>query len=207
VGNLIKNLEAFTVENYKPLILQTQVWNPNNFQNNTTNLFGYAYESALLFVPLEKLMYVEQSSQRVRWYEFESIDDAVSLLLSTPRFGDLGIHDRDPVFLRGIVTELENRIAESNYREESLEKALISKIDALSKKEKSHSQDQETARLELQTARLELQTARLEIQTHQTELTRANTVLREVLNSSSWRATRGLRATRKVIRRVMSAFS
>jgi FkbM family methyltransferase len=204
--NLVKTLEAFTVEDYKPLIVQTEVWNPDNFQQNSKNLFGYAYESALLFVPLEKLKFLPSPNQRVRWYEFDSIDVAGNLLLGTPRFGDFSIHDRDPVFLRGAVTDLERRISESKFREESLEIALISKIELLSQTEATHSREKEAARLEIEAARLEIEAARLEIDKNEIELIRANNVLTEVLNSTSWRATRALRATRKLIESMMSAF-
>jgi hypothetical protein len=104
------------------------------------------------------------------------------------------------------VTDLEKRISESKFREESLEIALISKIELLSQTEATHSREKEAARLEIEAARLEIEAARLEIDKNEIELIRANNVLTEVLNSTSWRATRALRATRKLIESMMSAF-
>lgn len=76
-------------------------YNPDNFNNNTLDIFGEAIESSLLLVPAEKQNEVSVSIARHNLYPLKSIDHIAHLLLLKPQYWEetLDVDEKPPLLL------------------------------------------------------------------------------------------------------------
>ena len=124
---------------YNTYLARFSAFNPENFRKETENMFGFAEESSLCFVPVERQQPSEECSPLIGLTRIEDMEQAILAVAATPRFGDRGPHDRDALYLSVEVQALNARIQElerlvshqeqelgrASFRERALEHALI----------------------------------------------------------------------------------
>lgn len=165
-------LAALRWDTYRLFVAQTSVYNPDNYLGAQSNVFGFAQETALLMVPEEDSDSVPESTPQSTLVACRTLDEVARVLISTPRFGDHGPHDRDYVALRRSLLDLQQRfeqleqeVQRGSFRERALEKRILS---AKNNEEQLHSR-----------------------------LSQAQRVITDMATSKSWRVTAPLRSVRK----------
>lgn len=102
---------------YRKIFVQTPAFNPDNFNSNPHNFFGYATETAVLCVPPSREMPTEIEGIYMR--AVRNLNDLSACVLSAPRYGDTSQfeHTVGRRVLEHMASELERaRLRELNLR-------------------------------------------------------------------------------------------
>ncbi|SBW13436.1 hypothetical protein BR10RB9215_C10241 [Brucella sp. 10RB9215] len=113
---------------YEVWMIQSPAYNPNNFNKNKKNIFGYAAEVSFIAVhPSNRL----KAALDAMGTKIESHDHLAMLILQCPRFGDLTDYDRNYKVLRSKLEDMEERVCRLadaskrfSYRAALLEKRM-----------------------------------------------------------------------------------
>jgi FkbM family methyltransferase len=109
---------------YRLFLVRTAAYNPANHRRQTKNLFGVACESSFLCVPAESLDLMPSGSPLIEVLPATTIQELAEQLLATPRYGDAGNFDRDPVRLRHALAIATEDLARLKFRNANLTKQI-----------------------------------------------------------------------------------
>lgn len=91
-------LAAMKPHGFSAFLMTTRAFNPGNFNGEVRNIFGYAAETALAFVPPGRI--APEASKLCRVDPVETVEDLARAFLAAPRFGDQSPIDRDAAALK-----------------------------------------------------------------------------------------------------------
>jgi FkbM family methyltransferase len=175
----VKSLLVRDWAGYDVFFARSSAFNPSNYLGLSTDRFGVAQETNILFVPRALKHLVPESSGEMTLIPIRDFDTLATALLETPRFGDRTRFDR--VALHRLVELLP----------EADEWPLLA--DA--------SQD---IRVRLEVTERALIAAQADRDIVQAELDTVSADRDSVLASTSWRLTAPLRAAKRFFRRIES---
>lgn len=115
IDEAILLLSRWKVDGYGKFLLRTPVFNESNFRKCSENIFGFAAETMLVFVPVERsniVSSIQLPKQMIPISEYETL---ASELLLTPRFGD-ELRFGDDVGYKLVFEKLKDKL--DSYRQE-----------------------------------------------------------------------------------------
>jgi FkbM family methyltransferase len=127
-GNSI--FEAIKPFQYDAYFVATAAFNPENFNQSSSNFFGVANESGLLLLPTGSRL---PQAKRVTLLQLvRTIDEFAEVFLTVPRFGDDSAYHRDPKKLRALLMDAQAETILARQTVEKLEPRLeeISMLEA-----------------------------------------------------------------------------
>lgn len=188
-------LGAMDTHGYTTFVVRTAAFDALNPRGNPENFFGFAHESALLFLPEPDATNAPTDLPGVALIPCATLDEVAAALLATPRFGERGMSDKDPAVLRAVAEatgRMEAALAEAQSRAVRLEEE-IREIEA------EHRDD--SARLRFRIASLEWQLAQGEgwWSIPMGSVASLQERIRALETSTSWRITAPIRSARRLL--------
>lgn len=115
---------------YQVYVVQTRAFNSENYKQNSENIFHYAWECNLLFVPQEHYTIADKHNDGINVILPDSMDKMYNEVFKTPRYEDKTPYTRDCVELNRLLQDKEQRIKVLE-KEQFNSKQLQIKIDQL----------------------------------------------------------------------------